>query len=91
MDDKKKSVTSQIKAEIDAAESKLNILAENIRNKSEYRYIKCTVKYFPEKEIKEFYSVETGELIDSKKMESEDFQLKINLDGTEIEIEDKAA
>ena len=90
LEDKKRSVTSQIKAEIDGVDAELNQLASNIRNKSEYRQIKCTVKYFPEKDTKEFYSEEDGHLVDTKKMEGDDYQLKLDMDGTPKEDEKKA-
>ena len=65
----------QLKAEIDAANSEIARLSNCINNGSEYRHMDCeVVKDFADK-MKRYYRVDTGDLVHTEAMSSEDFQL----------------
>lgn len=78
-EDELKSFRSQMKANIDETDAKINRFSEVIRNKYEYRNIECEIEVDPKQKIKSYYDIETGELISTRKMNPDDFQEDLEL------------
>ena len=76
VEDEKKEMASNYKAKIDAATSAINSVARDINNGYEHRYFECeTEKDFDSGNIN-FIDMESGNLIESRKMTAEEYQLK---------------
>src|SRR5690348_14312809 len=71
----KKSVVSQLKAKIDAQDSRISYLSNCISTGYSFRNVECVVKKDLEKGVKEYYH--DGTLVDSIPLTQEDMQLSI--------------
>lgn len=71
----KKSVVSQLKAKIDAQDSRISYLSNCISTGYSFRNVECVVKKDHNKGMKEYYH--DGVLVDSIPMTQEDSQLSI--------------
>lgn len=78
LEDEKKAVSSNFKAKIDNAVSQINLLASHIANGYQHRNIECFKYLNFARKMREFYCVETGELINEETFTREDYQHKLN-------------
>lgn len=78
LEEEKKAVASNFKAKIDTAISKVNLFASQVTNGYEHRTFKCFRYLNFAKKVREFYSIETGELIQEEAFTQEDFQRRLN-------------
>ena len=70
-------VKSEYKAKLDACESKIQKLTEKISNGHEYRDFQCIVeKDFENKSVR-YIDVESGKVVEERKMSQHEFQLGI--------------
>ena len=74
----KKAITSQLKAEVDQAQSSMAILAGKHRDGYEYRQTKC-------EETRDFNSktvtvirLDSGEIIEERKMRNDELQMELD-------------
>jgi hypothetical protein len=54
---------SQNKAEVTAAETKINLFAEKVNTGREFRSIECSIEYDFDKKIKTWFRKDTGEIV----------------------------
>ena len=78
LEDEKKAVVSNFKAKIDSAISQVNLLSSHIASGYEHRYFKCYKFLNFARTIREYYSIENGELMQEEPFTREDHQLKMN-------------
>jgi hypothetical protein len=80
LEQKKKSIDSQIKAEIEAANDSISQLSQHITTAHEYREIEC---YFvmdsPVKGRKTVFRIDTGEYVKETAMTDQDKQMVLDL------------
>lgn len=75
LEDAKKSTASRYKAEIDACQTDINELSGKITLGTELRVVDCEIRFDdPRPGIKTTYRLDTGEVITSSNMTSEDLQ-----------------
>lgn len=81
VEEEKKAVMSDFKSQIDGLSAKTNNLATKLSNGYEFRHIECTVT--PNLENKEWVTVrnDTGEVVNTRKMTSEDLQNDLPFPG----------
>lgn len=80
-EDAKKEIASQYKAEIDALSNEIKLLATHLRNKYEFRSVKCEVKRDFEKGIVKIYRTDTAELIKERAMTGTERQAELDLES----------
>jgi len=74
LEEQKKSVVSDFKAQIDSATAMASVLARRIQNGYEYRNVDCEEQYdFNEKEIR-VVRLDTGEIFKSRPMTPDELQ-----------------
>ena len=81
MEDNKKSVMSQIKSEIDAKQSSVNLAAEQLRSGFEMRSIDCEVVYAYVDDVVRWIRTDNGEVAHERKMRPDERQAKLPLEG----------
>jgi hypothetical protein len=79
LDEEKKSMASSFKAKIDTSIAEINKLSMNISNGYEHRNFKCYKLLNFTTSMREYYSAETGELIQETPFMPEDYQHKLNV------------
>lgn len=80
MEERKKSVASQIKAEIDAKQSSVNAAAEKLRSGFEMRDIECEVIYAYIDDVIRWVRTDNGEIAFERRMRPEERQMKVPFD-----------
>lgn len=83
MDDNKKSVMSQIKSEMDAKQSAINLAAERHRSGFEMRKIECEVVYAYVDDVVRWIRTDNGEVAHERKMRPDERQMKIPVEPDE--------
>lgn len=73
-EDGKKEVAAQFKAQIDALTNEVRLYGSHVRNKFEYRDVKCDVRVNVNGGTVEFWRQDTGELHRTRKATSADLQ-----------------
>jgi len=73
----KKEVAGQFKAKIDRCNSEIQLLSQKITNGYEMRDYACEVKKDFKKGIKQFFCVESGDLIATEALTPADYQTTI--------------
>jgi hypothetical protein len=79
-EEKKKAITSQMGSEIKLLSAKIKNLSSLHRSGYEYKTVECYVKINLAGKIKQYFSVETGELITTEPLE-ENYQKKLPLEA----------
>ncbi len=79
LDDEKKAVASNFKAKIDSAISSINLFASQISNGYEHRNFRCFKLLNFNRKMREFYDVDSGELIKEEPFLPGDYQMKLNV------------
>jgi len=79
LEEEKKSMASSFKAKIDSAVADINKLSMNISNGYEHRSFKCYKVLNFKNSMREFYSIDTGELIQETPFMPDDYQHKLNV------------
>lgn len=74
LEDQKKSITSDFKARIDAANSDAGILARKIQNGYEFRDVFCEIQYIDDEKVVQTVRQDTGEIIKTRPMTPEEMQ-----------------
>ena len=77
--DSKKSIMSKFKAEIDDKEATINIYANNLKDKYEYRDIKCYMEFDLKEKKRKYYDINTEELVKEEEMRHDDFQKDLGI------------
>lgn len=80
MEERKKSVASQIKAEIDAKQSSVNAAAEKLRSGFEMRDIECEVVYAYIDDVIRWVRTDNGRIAFERRMRPEERQMKVPFD-----------
>lgn len=74
----KKEVASQFKADIDAIKNECNALAQKIRNKYEYKPVKCLVVRNYKTRMVTYTRTDTGEEHKTRPMTSDEIQMELD-------------
>ena len=61
--DRSKSFSAQIKAEIQAYDATINLLSEKINAGKEFRDVECRIEYDWDKKTKSWFRIDTGEIV----------------------------
>ncbi len=77
LEDQKKSLVSDFKAKIDGATASASILARKIQNGYEFRNIECEEWWDYECKVLEVMRLDTGEVIKSRPMTTDELQKKL--------------
>ncbi len=77
LEDRKKSVTSDFKAQIDAATATANSLSSKFTAGFEMRPTECRVKFDAKKGVKTYFNLKTGELVKTSEMVQSDYELEL--------------
>jgi hypothetical protein len=72
---RKKSVTAQIKAELEAANALVRVVAAKHRDGWEYRDTECEARFVENRFEVEFFNCATGEMVERRAMRPEERQL----------------
>jgi hypothetical protein len=86
MDDNKKSVMSQIKSEMDAKQSAINLAAERHRSGFEMRDLECEVVYAYVDDVVRWIRTDTGEVAHERKMRPDERQADLPLESSETKV-----
>lgn len=70
----KKSINSQLKADIDSLQAQVSKLLECYRSGYEYRSVVCEVELDFDAKVRRYRSIETKEYISEEPLRSEDYQ-----------------
>lgn len=73
-ENRKKEVAKMMDAEISGHKAHIDALSLKIANGYEYREISCTWEFDSEKNIKTLFRDDTGEIVKSEKLTSQDLQ-----------------
>lgn len=73
-EDNLKSVSTQLKSEIAAADAKIQRYAEMINSKTEYRDVDCRIEYNFKKREKKISRVDTGEVVKTVRINDNEMQ-----------------
>lgn len=74
-----KSAQTQLKSDIQGAESKMASCADKINSKTEYREVDCAVEYFFKDRQKKTVRVDTGEIVRVDPINDDEMQEKIEV------------
>ncbi len=77
LEDRKKSVTSDFKAQIDAATAQANSLSSKFTAGFEMRPTECRVEFNAKKGVKTYFNLKTGELVKTSEMVQSDYELEL--------------
>lgn len=77
LEEDKKRITSDFKAQIDGEQARANSVATKLNNGYELRQTECRLLFFPKKGVKQYYRLDNGELVKEATMSSGDFQLSL--------------
>lgn len=77
LEDEKKAAMAEYKAKMDAVHSEVNLLSQHVTNGYKHVRILCEVKKNTSRGELIYYSVDTGELIQRRRMQRDDYQLDI--------------
>ena len=83
MEENKKKIMSQLKAETDAKQSAINLAAERHRSGFEMREIECEVVYAYVDDVVRWIRTDTNEVAHERKMRPDERQAKLPLEGVE--------
>ena len=75
--DEKTAVTSSFKAKIDQATANVNLMATHLSQGKKQVFYKCTLEFDRIDKMRVWTEVETGKVIRTEPMRSEDYQLKL--------------
>ena len=78
LEDEKKAINSQFKAKIDMVQADINLHSQWTNNGYKYKMVTCNVVKDTTLRVLSFYSIETGELVQQRRMTEEQYQLTIN-------------
>ena len=78
---KKKEVAAQIKADIDAADSQISQLSTHYNQGYMFKNVKCRVEFIPGEKIVEYWRLDNGELVETRKATQDELQMDIFGDG----------
>jgi uncharacterized FlaG/YvyC family protein len=82
----KKEITAQYKAEIDTLKNEISLLGTHLRNRYEFRQIRCEVQRDFEKGTVKVYRTDTGELVRERAMSVSERQTELDLNTKEIPV-----
>lgn len=77
MDDQKKAVMSQLKSEMDAKQSAVNLAAEKLRSGFEMRTVDCEVVFAYCDDMVRWIRTDNGEVAHERRMKPEERQMKL--------------
>ena len=83
MEDNKKAIMSQLKSEMDAKQSAINLAAERHRSGFEMRDIECEVVYAYIDDVVRWIRTDNGEVAHERKMRPDERQMKLIEDEPE--------
>lgn len=83
LEDKKKQVTSDLKAQIEAAQATVNVFSAKISNGYEMRETECEVVFNPKTSTKHYYNAKTHAFVRSAEMTRRDFELSLPFEKDE--------
>jgi hypothetical protein len=78
-EDSLKSMQTQMKAEIQGHEAKMNLCAEKVNSGKEYRDVECEIVYNWDKKEKEYVRKDTGEIAKTEIIDEKDLQEHLDL------------
>lgn len=90
LEESKKNLTSQMKSEIDAAETEIELLSQKINTGKEFRDFFCRVEFDYDAKVKNYYDDLTGLFIKKEAMTAHDLQTKLALDEEAKEAEEES-
>ena len=73
-EDEKKAIMSDLKSQIDSLASRTNGLATKLNNGYEMRNIECEIERDYDAHVIRFFRLDTGELVRTRKMTSDDVE-----------------
>ena len=79
LESEKKSVMSSFKAKTDGVLAEINELSGHYSTGYKYQYYKCFVEINRKDKTKAYKDVETGKVIEERKLTQEDKQYKLNM------------
>lgn len=80
LEDEKKSVTSQFKAQMDAKHAEIQAVSNKINSGSERRSVDCEWRYNqPNSGMKQLWRLDTQEILTTTSMTAEEMQLELDL------------
>jgi hypothetical protein len=80
LEDRKKSLASQIKSEMDGKQAAVNLAAEQLRSGFEMRSIDCEVVYSYIDDVVRWIRTDTGEVAHERKMRPDERQATLPLE-----------
>lgn len=79
---KKKQLAADIKAEMDAANAEAAKLARWVNDEYDFRMVDCEIMYnSPQERLKTIYRTDTGEVVKTEKMTSDECQAELPLEA----------
>jgi len=86
LEDRKKSVTSDFKAQIDGATGRANSLSGKLTAGFEMRQTECRVEFDAKQGIKTFFNLKTGEMVKNTEMVSFDYEQSLPMEVATDEV-----
>ena len=80
VEDEKKSVMSQYKANLDLIEAEISSLTTKHRDRKEIRQIEAQLKLNTDTKKREYYHPDTGGLLKTESFRDEDYQKKLEME-----------
>ena len=74
IEDEKKSVVSNYKAQLDGVDAEINKLSTNYRLGFEFRFMECILSFDDKKKIRTYRRCDNNEIVKTEPMTTEDFQ-----------------
>ncbi|HEX2881221.1 MAG TPA: hypothetical protein VHO25_16950, partial [Polyangiaceae bacterium] len=80
LEEKKKQVTADLKAQVEAAQAEVNLLSTKISNGYEMRETECVVTFDPKNSSKDYHVKKTGVFAKRAEMTKQDFQITMRFE-----------
>lgn len=83
LEDQKKAVTSDFKARIDSVDAEINLMSTHLQTGFCHKDYECYLVRNYTTHTREYWDVNTSELITTEKLTPEDYQMKLDLEESE--------
>lgn len=80
LDEERKSMMSNYKDKIDGVKVEISTLSNNIATGVEWREFRCTIEYDFEKKEKSFRDVYSKNIIETRALEPQDYQMQFDME-----------